>query len=44
LSNFSKENLDDCFSMLEEILIFGGQGRVKIFLKKLTKSEFMTIN
>jgi len=42
--NFPKENLDICFSMLEEILIFCGQERIENFWKKFTNSEFMTIN
>jgi hypothetical protein len=40
LSNFPKENLDICFRMLEEILIFSGQEGIEIFWKKFTKSEF----
>jgi len=41
---FPKENLDVCFSMLEEILIIHGQERIEKFWKKFTDSEFMTIN
>jgi len=44
LPNFPKENLDVCFSMLEEILIIHGQERIEKFLKNFTDSEFMTIN
>jgi hypothetical protein len=44
LSNFPKENLDDCFNMLEEILDFHDQERIENFWKIFTESEFMTIN
>jgi len=37
LSNFPKENLDVCFSMLEEILIFRGQERIEYFGKFLRR-------
>jgi hypothetical protein len=54
LSNFPNENLDVCFNMLEEILIFRGQERIEIFgnfffffykyfwKKKIRESEFKT--
>jgi hypothetical protein len=45
LSNFPKENLDFFFFIiLEEILIFYDQEKIKKFWKKITDSEFMTIN
>jgi len=39
LSNFPKEDLDVCFSMLEEILTFRGQERIEIFWKKKSYGE-----
>jgi len=45
LSNFSKENLDVSFGMLEENLIFRGHHkRIEYFLNFFTESKFMTNN
>jgi len=44
MSNFSKQNLDVRFGILEENLIFLVQERIDYFWKKFMESEFMTIN
>jgi hypothetical protein len=44
LSIFPKENLDVCFSMSKKNFIFRSQEIIENFCKKITESEFYTIN